>query len=287
MTKTVQTLLMQAAKQLKPLVQDTAKHETRLLLAYTLNETKEKLIAYPETLVSSAAEDAFNARIKRRLAHEPIAKIIGVKEFWGRNFIVSQDVLDPRPDSETLIETAIKHFPDKKSPLKILDLGTGSGCLLLTLLDEYPVANGVGLDISKEALKIAEKNATELGLKNRATFLEGDFSEINLLVSGKNFDMVITNPPYIALKDRESLDPEVREYDPTSALFGGIDGLDAYRNIADSVKNQLSQKGFLFVEAGIGQGEKIKEIFTRTGFSFVGFECDLSGIERCLIFKQK
>ena len=231
-------------------------------------------------LLKENCPDLENA-IKRRLSHEPISKIIGKKGFWKSEFITSTDVLDPRPDSETLIEAVLKYCPKKE--YRILDIGTGSGCLLFSLLDEYPDALGVGVDKSPKALAIADKNR-----QNRhAILLEKDFFKPAWACDLGTFDIVISNPPYIPSNDILTLEPDVREYDPMLALDGGKDGLDAYRSISNSIINLLNDKGFLFLEIGIHQANAVIDIFIRQGLTHLDTIRDLSGIERILTFQKK
>ena len=231
-------------------------------------------------LLKENCPDLENA-IKRRLSHEPISKIIGKRGFWKSEFITSTDVLDPRPDSETLIEAVLKYCPKKE--YRILDIGTGSGCLLFSLLDEYPDAAGIGLDKSPKALAVATKNQ-----QNRsAELIEKDFFMDEWYQDLGTFDIVISNPPYIPTEDILTLEPDVREYDPMLALDGGKDGLDAYRAISNSITNLLNDNGFLFLEIGIHQAKSVIDIFTRQGLIHLDTIRDLSGIERILVFQKK
>ncbi len=222
---------------------------------------------------ASSSDEQLNSFIQRRLAGEPVAKIIGKKGFWKDDFIVSKDVLDPRPDSETLIEAVLEKFPNKNKALRILDLGTGSGCLLLSLLDEYPHATGVGIDISEKALDIAKQNTHT----DRATFMQKDMRQ-NLSDLGC-FDMMISNPPYISTAEIQTLEKDVKEYDPLLALDGGMDGLDFYRALA---KQHLATH--LFIEIGKDQENHVIPIFESEGWHFSESWKDLGGITRILYF---
>ena len=231
-------------------------------------------------LLKENCPDLENA-IKRRLAHEPIAKIIGKKGFWKSEFITSTDVLDPRPDSETMIEAVLKHCPQKN--YRILDIGTGSGCLLFSLLEEYPDATGIGVDKSAKALTVATKNRRNLS----AELVRKDFFMADWYRDLGTFDIVISNPPYIPTEDILTLEPDVREYDPMMALDGGEDGLNAYRAISDNIMNLLNDNGFLFLEIGIHQAKSVIDIFTKQGLTHIKTHKDLSGIERILTFQKK
>lgn len=215
--------------------------------------------------------------IARRKAGEPVAKILGHKGFWSLELAVSGDTLDPRPDSETLIAAVLKHFPNKAAPLRILDVGTGSGCLLLALLSEYPNATGVGVDISHNALAIARKN----GAKYAATFEWRDCTQPDWTKELGTFDVIISNPPYIPTKEIATLDKETL-YDPQLALDGGEDGLTPYRILAPSLPTLRTKDGHIFLEIGQGQEKDVKAIMAP--LPSIAEYRDLSGIVRCLVF---
>ena len=215
--------------------------------------------------------------IKRRKMGEPLSKILGHRGFWRGDFIVDKNVLDPRPDSETLIQAVLEKFPDKTLPLRILDLGTGSGCLLISLLMEYPNASGIGVDISEKALEIAKKNALKNGVK--ADFILLDMTKLPKNLG--NFDLLISNPPYIPIKDIETLERNVKDYDPLMALDGGEDGLNFYRIIAD-----IAPAPAVFVEIGIGQESLVQQIFKEKKWQLLDTKKDFGDITRVLIFKK-
>ena len=220
--------------------------------------------------------------VERRLKGEPVAKILHCKGFYKKDFYVSRDVLDPRPDSETLIEAVINDHPNTTAPLKILDLGTGSGCLLLSLLDEYPQARGVGIDLSAKALRIARKNA---GKDSRARFFCQDWRHLTRRFG--RFDIIIANPPYIPTGDIAGLDKGVKNYDPLCALDGGKDGLSAYREIAEILPTLCCQQTDIYFEIGKGQQAQVKKIMARNGFQCVRAHQDLGHVVRVLHFTQK
>jgi release factor glutamine methyltransferase len=207
-------------------------------------------------------------QIARRIAREPVAYILGRKEFWSLDLAVGPGALIPRPESETLIEQVLKHFPDRNAALDILDLGTGSGCLLAAVLSEYPNARGTGIDSSPEALVWARQNLGE-----RAELILGDFTEAQ-----GAYDVILSNPPYIRACDIAALAPEIRLYEPIRALHGGPDGLDAYRVLAPVVGRLLKPEGRAFLEIGVGQGPAVAELMKSTEIAR-----DLAGIERCVI----
>ena len=215
--------------------------------------------------------------IERRKTGEPLSKILGHLGFWRGDFIVDENVLDPRADSETLIQAVLEKFPDKNQPLRILDLGTGSGCLLISLLMEYPKATGVGVDISEKALLIAQKNVIKNKVK--AEFILADMEDLPKDLGA--FDVVISNPPYIPTKDIEGLDENVKKFDPLLALDGGEDGLYFYRIIAAKAPAPI-----VFLEIGQGQGKDVQTIFEKQNWQFLGAKKDFGGITRVLIFKK-
>ena len=221
-------------------------------------------------------------KINRRLNHEPVSKIIGKKGFWKSEFITSSNVLDPRPDSETIIESVLKYYSEKNKPYRILDIGVGSGCLLFSLLDEYPYAAGVGVDISPDALLVAEQNKG-----NRfATLFQKDLYDNHWTDDLDRFDIIISNPPYIPSQDIKKLSPDVRLYDPIIALDGGQDGLDAYRALAQNLSSVLAPKGSIFLEIGQGQEQDVADIFVAAGFKFCQAFPDFGGIIRVVVFQK-
>lgn len=230
----------------------------------------------------SVSEEQIADFIKRRRAGEPVSKIMGEKGFWKFIFKTSKDVLDPRPDSETLIDAVLSYCPNRIQSLKILDIGTGSGCLLATLLNEYPNAAGVGLDISDKALRIAKENLKNLP----ATLIQKDFMQPDWHKDMDSFDIIISNPPYIPTKDIENLDIAVKVYDPLIALDGGSDGLNAYRKLAQTLENVTHKHTKVFFEIGQGQFESIKNIMLRNGWKFLSAHQDLGGIIRVLVFEK-
>ncbi|MBR6412414.1 MAG: peptide chain release factor N(5)-glutamine methyltransferase [Alphaproteobacteria bacterium] len=223
-----------------------------------------------------------DAKIRRRLNHEPVSKIIGKKGFWKSEFITSPDVLDPRPDSETMIAAVLEHCPDKNRSYHILDIGVGSGCLLFSLLDEYPCATGVGIDISPQALQIATQNKQG----RPATLIQKDFYQPNWTDDLEKFDIIISNPPYIPTGEIETLSPDVRLFDPLSALDGGPDGLDAYRALAKSLPTLLNKGSLIFLEIGQNQEQDVSQIFTSADFRLLKIVPDLGHINRILVLNK-
>lgn len=263
--------------------------DARLLVLNACNLTHEDHVMKPDRALNSGEIAKVEAMRARRLNGEPVSRIIGKREFWGLDFLINEAVLDPRPDTETLVQAGLDIIRVEElhdDSLRIADLGTGSGCILLSILSELPRATGVGIDISTGALSIAKKNAFRLGLETRTTFIAGNWCTD--LPGG--MDMIVTNPPYIDTKIIGELDAEVRLYDPLQALDGGDDGLDSYRVIAQSCLRKLRSGGWILLEAGIGQANAIISIFNN---SVLGNEIayhrvirDLNGINRVVAIKR-
>jgi release factor glutamine methyltransferase len=254
--------------------------EARILLEAASDRSRSQIIAFPEHRLTVPQEASFDAMVARRCAREPISRILGSREFWSLRFAVGPGTLDPRPDSETLVAAVLERFPDRSAPLTILDLGTGTGCLLLALLSELPRAQGVGVDISDAALETAVANADRLGLMARTDFRAGDWARD---ISAQ-FDVIVSNPPYIESAVIETLAPEVSQFDPRGALDGGPDGLACYRALLPQAGQQLKSEGLLALEIGSGQTEAVQALATQAGFRALGVARDLAGTERCLLF---
>lgn len=271
----VKTQLQQAGSQSPAL-------DARLLISFALNMTHEAFVLNNEQKLSDEEIDTIHHLIEQRVAGKPVAKIIGKKEFYGRDFKTTMDTLDPRPDSETLIETVLKKS-DYDKPI-VLDLGTGTGCLVLTLLAEMPTARAIAVDQSLAALNVAKENAWTIGVEDRVVFIQSDWFD---QVLGQ-FDIIISNPPYIPQGDIDGLAKDVREYDPMSALVGGVDGLDPYRVIIPQSKAFLKPGGLIVFEVGQGQSDDVATLLENAGFGDVGIVNDLAGIGRVVhgIFLQ-
>lgn len=278
---TVASALVEATRRLTATGIANARLDARLLLAYALGTTPDDILARRgERLTASVAVD-FERMLVRRLAREPVSRIRGRREFWSLEFEIGPDTLDPRPDSETVVEAALACLADRNAPWRILDLGTGSGCLLLALLSELPAATGLGIDQASGALTVAAANARRLGLDGRCVFSCGDWAAGQ---SGR-FDLIVANPPYVPSADIAGLEPEVRNHDPILALAGGADGLDAYRAIAAELPQLMAGGGRAVLELGLGQAEPVAEIMTSRGLSVSAIRPDLAGIPRALIVR--
>jgi release factor glutamine methyltransferase len=255
--------------------------DARVLIAHALGLDQAGLVTSATRLLAGGEAAEIESLSARRLAREPVARIVGMKEFWGLRIGLGPSTLVPRPDTETLVEAALALIDARglrAHALRIGDLGTGSGALLLALLSELPRAFGVGTDMSTAALSVARDNATRLGLAGRAIFVACTYGEA--LAGG--FDLVVSNPPYIASKEIAALEPEVRDYDPPLALDGGADGLSAYRALAADARRLLGSSGHLVVELGAGAERGATEIFRSAGLAVAGARIDLAGVPRAL-----
>ncbi len=260
---------------------DSAETDARLLMAHALGIDRAELVANGERALEPNEIEAIDALGERRLKHEPVARIFGRKEFWNLDLHISPAVLVPRPETETVVEAALDAVVGdalQSEKLRILDIGTGSGVLLLALLSELPNATGTGTDISTAALDVARANAERNGLAGRCTFIACD---IAAGVLGP-FNLIVSNPPYVARGDIASLAPDVRDYDPALALDGGADGLDGYRAIAAQAGRLLTPGGRLIMELGAGQEAAVRALFTKAGFAVAAARADLAGIPRVL-----
>jgi release factor glutamine methyltransferase len=255
--------------------------DARALTGHALQVDRAQLISNPERRLTAQEAATIAACAARRLTREPVARIVGRKEFWDQVLEVTPAVLVPRPETETVVEVALDHVVThglRLEALRILDIGTGTGALLLALLGELQNASGIGTDISAEAIEVAHGNAERNGLAARCGFVVCD---IGAGVDGR-FDLIVSNPPYIPHDDIATLAPEVRNYDPGLALDGGSDGLHLYRAIAQDAQRLLAPTGLLIVELGIGQEADVRALFTKAGFNVGEARADLGGIARAL-----
>jgi release factor glutamine methyltransferase len=260
---------------------EAADVDGRLLVGHALHLDRARLIAQSDRILEAREINVISALAARRLKREPVSRILGQKEFWSIALAITPDVLVPRPETETVVEGALDFVVRgglRMEKLRILDVGTGSGALLLALLRELPNATGTGTDISTGALKVARENAARCGVEGRCTFVVCDIASV---VEGP-FDLLVSNPPYIAHDEITSLAPEVKNYDPTVALDGGDDGLAAYRAIAADAKRLLAPGARMFVELGAGQEAAVRDLFTNVGLIAGVARTDLAGIPRVL-----
>ena len=256
-------------------VSDTARLDAELLMAHALEVSREVMLL---SRLGGQVPVEFEALLARRMAHEPVAYITGRRDFWTISLNVSPAVLIPRPDSETLIEAAVGHF-GRAGPKRVLDLGTGSGALLLAALSEWPDASGVGVDASDAALAVAAANAKSLGLADRAAFVLGDWGE----GVDERFDLILCNPPYV--ESGAMLAAEVADYEPASALFAGEDGLEDYRHLMPQFARLMEPGAIVALEIGAEQAEVVSALALKAGLSARCFQ-DLAGRSRCLLLSQ-
>ena len=279
---TIIEALEAANKKLSAADVENPKLDSKLLLCHAANIDPVTLITNPNREFPDEIFQSFAVLIERRAMREPVSHLIGEREFWSLPFAVSSHVLDPRPSSETLIQAALKYVEDTQKDFSVLDLGTGSGCLLITLLSECPLARGTGIDSSEAALKVARRNAVKHSVENRSKF---EFSSWGENLSGC-FDLILCNPPYIAESEWGLLEPEVVVYEPRVALFAGDDGLSAFCQLAPDVYRLLNLDGVAVIECGLGQVPSLIEIFSNAGLNHLETLSDLEGIERCCVFSR-
>jgi release factor glutamine methyltransferase len=260
---------------------EDARSEAWLLLAAASGRPRAALMAGSDSL-NVAQRARFDALVGRRLAREPAAYILGEKEFWSLRFEVGPAVLIPRPETETVVAAVLDQLPDRQRPLSLLDLGVGSGCLLLALLSELPRARGLGIDDSAPALAIARRNAQRLGLAPRAELRQGRWGE----GVTEPFDVIVSNPPYVAEDDWAGLQPEIRDFEPRAALVAGPDGLTAYRALAPHCARLRAPGGLCALEIGAGQGDAVAALLAAQGLTVVERRRDLAGIERCVLARH-
>jgi release factor glutamine methyltransferase len=274
-TKTIAAVLKAARAELQTLGMETAALDARLLLQGAAALSHEQMIAESEALLDPRSFSIFQHYIQRRMKFEPVSRILGSREFYGREFHVTPDVLDPRADTECVVELALSLI---KGPAKFLDLGTGSGAIAITLCAERKDWTGVASDVSEAALKVAHNNAIANKLSAQLKFHQGAWFE----GIAEKFDLIISNPPYI--KSNATLMPDVVNYDPHLALFGGADGLEAYRAIATGAAAQLMHEGLVVVEIGAGQEGEVAQIFKAQNFTLKNKARDIAGHTRALTF---
>lgn len=275
---TLRTLRRLAETRLREAGLDTPELDARLLIEYALGLTRQDIVLNPERSVPGTDQSNVMALIDRRIAREPVGRILGHREFWTIDLALNPDTLEPRPDTETVVEAVLAVIPDRKAPLRLLDLGTGTGCILLALLAELPNATGLGIDLSSRAVEAAAGNALRNGLQDRSDFRTGDWGA----GLAERFDLVVSNPPYIPSGDIAALEPEVRDHDPLRALDGGPDGLDPYRIIAAQLPSLLVPGGIAALEVGIGQAADVRALLAGAGLGELAVLPDLGGVERCV-----
>jgi release factor glutamine methyltransferase len=275
-------LLLDATRRLKQAGIEGPRRDAVLLLSEASGLSPDRVRLQPDTALAPDVAARFEALVQRRLAREPVSQILGRREFWGLDFHITRDVLDPRPDSETLVAGVLAAIPDRGAPLRIVDFGTGSGCLLLSLLHELPDATGLGVDASPAALAVAQGNAERLGLSGRANFRQGDWGT----GIDEPFDILISNPPYIESDVVPGLAPEVARHEPRLALDGGPDGLAAYRRLIPDLARLARLGSIAALEIGLGQDAAVSALLAEAGFAGIAVLPDLAGIGRVVIGRK-
>lgn len=283
--ETLKNMWRATVAELKSSEIDSPVADARLLVQYALGISHEDLLLQGDRPLTQEEKSRIAELVARRKLREPVARIVGRRAFWKSEFIVTPDTLDPRQDSETVIEAALAHVQPGKSEqaLRLLDLGTGTGCLLLSLLYEWPKATGIGLDISRGAADVAAQNAEALDLASRAEIIPVSWEDYT---PQESFDVIVSNPPYIAESERDDLAPEVVHYDPPQALFAAEDGLAAYRSIVARAPHWLVAGGWLILETGYRQAQKVSELVEQAGLKVVEIRRDLGGHQRVVIAQK-
>lgn len=280
-TPTAVDLVMAASNELRKNGNALARRDADLILAHILEIEPAHISLFSDPIPADKLA-LFEEMVDRRLTGEPVAYIVGEQGFWTLDFYVNKHTLIPRPDTELLVEIGLKAIEGITKP-RIADLGTGSGCILLSILSESGTSTGVGVDVSPDALDIARRNAERHGLNARAQFIQSDWFEG---LAGEKFDLIVSNPPYIPAEDIAGLMSDVRDFEPASALNGGQDGLDYYRQISSHANRFLMENGYLAFEVGIGQFADVSSIMEDCGYTDIQVFPDLAGVNRAIIGKK-
>lgn len=278
---TVEEVFLSGIQKLNAAQVENPNLDAKIIFKHILSVDNEQFELCKKNEIRSKITKSYFELIDRRIKREPIAYITNKQSFWNDEFKVTKDTLIPRPETELILESVISYFPDKKIDLNIADLGTGSGCIIISLLQEYINASGIGIDISKEAIKIANENKKLLKNHERLKLLEEDYAEYNL----NGFDIIVSNPPYIS---QNSLDiqKDVYDYEPHLALFSKNNGIEAYNKIISNLASRIDKNFFLFLEIGLGQASEVTKLLKNNGFTEILTKVDLANIPRCVIAKK-
>ena len=278
---TVEEVFLSGIQKLNAAQVENPNLDAKIIFKHILSVDNEQFELCKKKEISSKITKSYFELIDRRIKREPIAYITNKQSFWNDEFKVTKDTLIPRPETELILESVISYFPDKKIDLNIADLGTGSGCIIISLLQEYINASGIGIDISKEAIKIANENKKLLKNHERLKLLDEDYAEYNL----NGFDIIVSNPPYIS-QDSLDIQKDVYDYEPHLALFSKNNGIDAYNKIISNLASRIDKNFFLFLEIGLGQASEVTKLLKNNGFTEILTKVDLANIPRCVIAKK-
>ena len=256
--------------------------EKKILLSNLLNTSKEELNLATQNKLSDNIIENFNSLILRRRKNEPISYLTNIREFWKYEFYINESVLIPRHDSEIIIETVLKYVPDINTKYSILDLGTGSGCLIISLLKEYKNSHGLGIDIDLKALKVAKTNKSMLLNESRLMFLNDSFEKFQT----KEYDIIVCNPPYIPVSQMDNIEDQVTLYEPHQSLFAEENGLLNYKNIIKNLRKNINKDQLIFLEIGINQSSSVINLLKINNFAVISVENDLANIPRCIVAKR-
>ena len=278
---TVEEVFLSGIQKLNAAQVENPNLDAKIIFKHILSVDNEQFELFKKNEISSKITKSYFELIDRRIKREPIAYITNKQSFWNDEFKVTKDTLIPRPETELILESVISYFPDKKIDLNIADLGTGSGCIIISLLQEYINASGIGIDISKEAIKIANENKKLLKNHERLKLLDEDYAEYNL----NGFDIIVSNPPYIS-QDSLDIQKDVYDYEPHLALFSKNNGIEAYNKIISNLASRIDKNFFLFLEIGLGQASEVTKLLKNNGFTEILTKADLANIPRCVISKK-
>ena len=278
---TVEEVFLSGIQKLNAAQVENPNLDAKIIFKHILSVDNEQFELCKKNEISNKITKSYFELIDRRIKREPIAYITNKQSFWNDEFKVTKDTLIPRPETELILENVLSYFPDKKIDLNIADLGTGSGCIIISLLQEYINASGIGIDISKEAIKIANENKKLLKNHERLKLLDEDYAEYNL----NGFDIIVSNPPYIS-QDSLDIQKDVYDYEPHLALFSKNNGIDAYNKIISNLASRIDKNFFLFLEIGLGQASEVTKLLKNNGFTEILTKVDLANIPRCVIAKK-
>jgi len=278
---TVEEVFLSGIQKLNAAQVENPNLDAKIIFKHILSVDNEQFELCKKNEISSKITKSYFELIDRRIKREPIAYITNKQSFWNDEFKVTKDTLIPRPETELILENVLSYFPDKKIDLNIADLGTGSGCIIISLLQEYINASGIGIDISKEAIKIANENKKLLKNHERLKLLDEDYAEYNL----NGFDIIVSNPPYIS-QDSLDIQKDVYDYEPHLALFSKNNGIEAYNKIISNLASRIDKNFFLFLEIGLGQASEVTKLLKNNGFTEILTKVDLANIPRCVIAKK-